>query len=112
MAMTDPAAKEEVYLARFYRAGDEGDGKMLHAQKDTLNNIASLCSSSRNYADILLVGSERVIGRVNVGGIIDWIDDPSEIEVAVARIQADEEFSSDRGQWWQARAIRLVRGVQ
>lgn len=54
--------KPKQYLGRFYR-----DGTLLHAQRDTLDNLLALALSSGNAAEIVdghvnVPGGDRIVG--------------------------------------------------
>ena len=69
---TDPAAKSIQYLGRFYRV--EGSDALVHAQRDTLNNLAVLAGQSRCRVSIVSDDGDRVIGNMTPDGLIDWFE--------------------------------------
>jgi len=63
--ITEKRAPE--YLMRFYR-----DGKMVHAQRDTLAIGAKLCKSGGCVAAIIY--GDRNIGHMSADGRTDWYE--------------------------------------
>ncbi len=53
------------YLFRFYR-----DGKLVHAQRDTLRGAAFLVAESGTTAD--LVEDDKVLGTMDEDGVVSW----------------------------------------